>query len=173
LAAILVQQLPCIHFGLEKADGKPQLHLFAKWRRIGDKMREAYSLVRRLPTAAEYHRLRAAVGWESMDPESTEIGLRNSLFSICVLFGKEAIGCGRVIGDGAIFFYIQDIMVLPEHQKKGVGRMIMDAIMDFLGAHARQYTFVGLMAAKGASKFYEKFGFAARPPDRPGMFKEY
>jgi GNAT superfamily N-acetyltransferase len=136
-------------------------------------MREIYSLVKRPPTIAEYHRLRAAVGWECMDSESTEIGLCNSLFSVCVFHKRDVIGYGRVIGDGAIFFYIQDVMVLPEHQRKGVGRMIMRAIMDYLDAHARQRTFVGLMAAKGASKFYEKFGFAARAPDRPGMFKEY
>jgi GNAT superfamily N-acetyltransferase len=108
-----------------------------------------------------------------MDSTSTDIGLRNSLFSVCVLFKNEVIGYGRVIGDGAIFFYVQDIMVSPEHQKKGVGRMIMSAIMDYLNIHARKYTFVGLMAAKGAAGFYEKFGFLARPPERPGMFKEY
>jgi ribosomal protein S18 acetylase RimI-like enzyme len=137
------------------------------------KMSNEYVLVERVPTASEYHKLRIAVGWECMDLESTEMGLRNSLFSVCVFHKREVIGYGRVIGDGAIFFYIQDIMVLPEHQRKGVGRMIMRAIMNFLDAHARQYTFVGLMAAKGASKFYEKFGFAERAPDRPGMFKEY
>jgi ribosomal protein S18 acetylase RimI-like enzyme len=136
-------------------------------------MSENYSLTRRLPTIAEYHKLRTAVGWECMDSKSTEIGLKNSLFSVCALFKKEVVGYGRVIGDGAIFFYIQDIMVLPEHQKKGVGRMIMNAIMDFLNAHARKYTFVGLMAAKGASSFYEKFGFSPRLPEQPGMFKEY
>jgi ribosomal protein S18 acetylase RimI-like enzyme len=108
-----------------------------------------------------------------MDSKSTEIGLRNSLFSICVLFKNEVIGYGRVIGDGAIFFYLQDIMVSPGHQKKGVGRMIMSAIMDYLNTHAYKYTFVGLMAATGASGFYEKFGFSTRPTDRPGMFKEY
>jgi GNAT superfamily N-acetyltransferase len=136
-------------------------------------MSNQYVLVERFPTASEYHKLRIAVGWECMDLESTEKGLRNSLFSVCVFHKREVIGYGRVIGDGAIFFYIQDIMVLPEHQRKGVGRMIMRVIMDFLNAHARQYTFVGLMAAKGASRFHEKFGFAARAPDRPGMFKEY
>jgi GNAT superfamily N-acetyltransferase len=136
-------------------------------------MHNEYVLVERIPSAAEYHKLRVAVGWECMDSGSTEKGLHNSLYSVCVFHQREVIGYGRVIGDGAIFFYIQDIMVLPEHQKKGVGKMIMRAIMDFLDAHARQHTFVGLMAAKGASRFYERFGFAARPPDRPGMFKEY
>jgi ribosomal protein S18 acetylase RimI-like enzyme len=108
-----------------------------------------------------------------MDPKSTEIGLRNSLFSTCVLSKNEVIGYGRVVGDGSIFLYVQDIMVMPEHQRKGVGTLIMNTIMDFINTRARKYTFVGLMAAKGASGFYRKFGFQARPSDRPGMFKEY
>jgi len=132
---------------------------------------DEYVLMDRLPTVEEYHRLREAVGWEKMDREPTEMGLHNSLYSVCVLFDGRVIGYGRVVGDGAIFFYIQDIMVQPEFQKKGIGRRIMSAIMDYLKVHARTDSFIGLMAAKDASKFYEKFGFEERPRDGPGMFK--
>lgn len=129
-----------------------------------------YVLVERIPTVEEYRRLREAVGWENIDNEAIEIGLRNSLFSVCVIHKGEVIGCGRVVGDGGIYFYIQDIIVMPEFQQKGIGKRIMDAVMDYLSQHARPNAFIGLMAAKGVSKFYEKYGFQERPPDRPGMF---
>lgn len=77
-----------------------------------------------------------------------------------------------MIGDG-IYFYIQDIMVLPGFQGKGIGKHIMDALMDFLNSHVCNSAFIGLMAAKGVSKFYERYGFIERPPDRPGMFQKY
>ena len=132
---------------------------------------DEYIFVERSPTVEEYKRLRDAVEWWDIDDETTAIGLRNSLFSLCVIYKDEVIGCGRVIGDGGIYFYIQDVIVLPEFQGKGIGERIMDAIMGYLKAHARPGVFVGLMAAKGVSKFYERYGFIERPADAPGMFK--
>jgi ribosomal protein S18 acetylase RimI-like enzyme len=132
---------------------------------------DEYILVERPPTVEEYQRLREAVGWESVDVEATEIGLRNALFSVCVMHKDKVIGCGRVVGDGGIYFYVQDIIVLPEFQGRGLGRRIMDAVMGHLGSHVHPNAFIGLMAAKGVSGFYEKYGFAERPPDRSGMFR--
>jgi GNAT superfamily N-acetyltransferase len=135
-----------------------------------EEMNEGCVLVERNPTLEEYRRLRRAVGWLDVETEAIEIGLQNSLFSVCVISENRVIGCGRVIGDSGIYFYIQDIIVLPEFQGKGIGRRIMHAIMEYLRAHARDGAFVGLMAAKGVSKFYEQHGFKKRPPDAPGMF---
>jgi ribosomal protein S18 acetylase RimI-like enzyme len=134
-------------------------------------MNEGCVLVERNPTLEEYRRLRRAVGWLDVETEATKIGLNNSLFSVCVILENRVIGCGRVIGDGGIYFYIQDIIVLPEFQGRGIGKRIMDAIMEYLKAHARDGAFIGLMAAKGVSEFYERYGFKERAPDAPGMFR--
>lgn len=133
-------------------------------------MDEKFRLVERVPTLEEYQKLRKGVGWWDVDNKATEIGLHNSLFSVCVIFENEVVGCGRVIGDSGIYFYIQDVIVLPDFQGKGVGKRIMDAIMNYLKAHAQPGAFVGLMAAKGVSKFYERYGFTERSNDSPGMF---
>ena len=119
----------------------------------------------------EFQRLHEAVGWNNVDKKATEIGLRNSLFSVCVVHKGEVIGCGRVIGDGGIYFYIQDIIVLPKFQGKGIGKKIMAEVMKYLKKNARPNAFIGLMAAKGVAKFYERYGFTRRLSDRPGMFK--
>ncbi len=108
-----------------------------------------------------------------MDTKATEIGLHNSLFSVCVIFENEVVGCGRIIGDSGIYFYIQDVIVLPDFQGKGIGKRIMDAIMDYLKTYAHSGAFVGLMAAKGTSKFYERYGFMERSNDSPGMFRRW
>jgi GNAT superfamily N-acetyltransferase len=61
---------------------------------------------------------------------------------------------GRVVGDGGIYFYVQDVIVVPEWQRRGIGSEIMNAIMAFVGSNASPGAFVGLMAARGAAQFY-------------------
>ncbi len=102
---------------------------------------------------------------------AARISLQNSLYWVCVLKDQQVIGCGRVIGDGALCFYVQDIIVLPQYQGRGLGRRIMDKVMEYLRANAHRGGFVGLMAAKGAEGFYLKYGFMTRPTKDygPGM----
>jgi ribosomal protein S18 acetylase RimI-like enzyme len=133
-------------------------------------MSNQFLLIERPPTTEEYLRLRETVGWGDMDAEATGVGLSTSLFSVCVLFGDEVVGCGRVIGDGGIYFYIQDVIVSPELQGQGIGELIMNALMKYLKAHAHANAFIGLMAAKGRAGFYKRFGFSERPSGAPGMY---
>ncbi len=132
-----------------------------------------YTLIERIPTIEEYTLLRRSVGWKILDTEPMKIGLSNSLLSICAVYENKIIGYGRIVGDGGVYFYIQDVIILPEFQKRGIGRCIMNAIMQWLKIHADANAFIGLMAAKGAAEFYEKFGFKKRPQDSPGMFLIY
>lgn len=129
-----------------------------------------FELTERIPDVSEYQQLRKAVGWYVVKDDATAVGLKNSLYSVCLMHQDRVIGCGRIVGDAGIYYYVQDIIVLPEFQGKGGGKMIMDAVMNYLRAHAAPNSFIGLMAAKDVAAFYEKYGFAERPPDRPGMF---
>jgi GNAT superfamily N-acetyltransferase len=123
------------------------------------------------PPPEGYANLRAAVGWDALAPEAVETGLRNALYSVAVYDGDQLIGCGRVVGDGGLYFYLQDIIVLPEYQGRGVGHGIMKRVMGYLEENARKNAFVGLMAAVGVKDFYHRYGFRRRPDDRPGMFR--
>jgi GNAT superfamily N-acetyltransferase len=128
-----------------------------------------YRIVERDPTVEEFLALRNAVSWDNADREATERGLRGALHSVCVLDGNTVIGCGRVIGDGGLAFYLQDIIVHPGHQGRGLGREITQRLMDHVHSVAKRGAYVGLMAAEGAAEFYEPFGFARRPTNAPGM----
>ena len=37
---------------------------------------------------------------------------------------KKAIGMGRVLSDGVSDGYIQDLVILPEYRKKGIGKKL-------------------------------------------------
>lgn len=129
------------------------------------------ALAFRAPTYAEYTKLREAVGWRRTDESASRTAFRNSLFSVIALEDGEVVGLGRVIGDGGLYFYIQDLIVHPGFQQKGLGKELMGALLAYIEANARPGAFVGLMAAKGLQGYYASFGFKARPEDAPGMYR--
>ena len=131
-----------------------------------------FSLIERIPTIQEYQILRKAVNWRLLDKKSTQIGLQGSLYCICAEKNNQIIGMGRIIGDNGLAFYIQDIIVLPEFQRMGIGSAIMKRIMNFVENNVPPSAFLGLFAAKNKEPFYEKFGFIKRPNEDfgHGMF---
>jgi GNAT superfamily N-acetyltransferase len=125
----------------------------------------------RLPSVDEYRKLRRLVGWRDTDATATEIALRNSLFSVVVAEGDTVVGIGRIAGDGGLYFYIQDVVVQPDYQSKGIGKAIMKELMAFIKTNARPGSYIALLAAKGLEKYYQRFGFEARKVDAPGMYQ--
>jgi ribosomal protein S18 acetylase RimI-like enzyme len=125
--------------------------------------------IEQAPTLDAYNALRRDAGWpEYGDLAQLRAGLDGSLYHIHVLDDGETIGMGRVIGDGHITFYIQDIIVAKTHQGRGIGREIMRRIMGYIDEHAAPGAVIGLMAAKGKEGFYERFGFWGRPNETMG-----
>ena len=61
--------------------------------------------------------------------------------------------------------------MLPQYQGNGIGKRIMDDVITYIEENVASGSFVGLMAAKGVSGFYGKYGFRERPSDGPGMFR--
>ena len=132
---------------------------------------DEFQIVSGIPSVEEYLTLREAVGWGRRDEHMVAHALASALFTVYVVHHGNIVGCGRVIGDGGLYFYLQDIIVMPKFQGNGLGKRLMASILVYLQEHAAPGAFVGLMAASGASTFYTQFGFAPRPPDRPGMFR--
>ena len=130
---------------------------------------DAYVVEDRPPSVDEYVRLRVEAGLSAKTPEAARLGLANTWFGVTVRTGGEAIAMGRVIGDGGLFFEVVDIAVHPAHQRRGLGRRVMEALMAHLEAHAPPSAHVMLLADGPAHKLYEKFGFRATAPASIGM----
>jgi len=134
-------------------------------------MREEYKKIIRLPTLEEYKKICIGVAWEEyMNFNIVEAALEESLFGVVIQYKNKTVGMGRVIGDGKIYFYIQDVAVLPEHQNKGIGKLIMNSISKYLEEKAPDKAFIGLFAANGKESFYNRYGFN-KYKGMPGMFR--
>lgn len=122
-------------------------------------LRTSIEVLHRVATVNEYIQLCDAVGWkEYMNYDVTENSLQHSLFGVVVRDDDKTIGMGRVVGDGYIYFYIQDIAVMPEYQGQGIGQRIMKEITSYLKEYAPSQAFIGLFASAGKEAFYQKFG---------------
>jgi len=126
-------------------------------------------LTRDIPGNTEYRALRTAAGLSLMTEEGAAIGLPASWCSVCVRHDGELIGMGRVVGDGGLFLFVVDIAVTPAWQGKGLGRRIMQALMDEVHARAPVRTMVALIADGTAHELYAKFGFKLVAPGAHGM----
>jgi len=134
-------------------------------------MAALYRLVERPPDIEEYHSVCRDVGWdEAINFDAARVSLANSLYHVVALYDDVVIGMARVVGDGAMYFYIQDVAVVPAHQGQGVGALLMGQIMEHLAGRAPEKAFVGLFAAEGTRSFYERYGFAVYP-GLTGMFR--
>jgi GNAT superfamily N-acetyltransferase len=122
-----------------------------------------------IPGEDEYRALRVAAGLSAMSPEGARLGLPASWCSVCLRHDGELVGMGRVVGDGGLFLFVVDIAVAPAWQGKGLGRRIMQALMDEVRARAPSRTMVGLIANGTAHQIYEKFGFRLVAPGAQGM----
>ena len=112
----------------------------------------------------EFNLLYDAVGWGAYDKEISQKALLNNIYSVSIYDEEKIVGYGRIIGDGIVFLYIHDVMVLPEYQGKGIGSIIMNKLLDYIKniKIENSYVRVYLGASKGREDFYKKFGFVTR-----------
>lgn len=78
----------------------------------------------------------------------------NSHTTVFVFDGDSLVGFGRALSDGEYQTAVYDVAVKPQYQGKGVGKMIMQAIME----RTPGCNFI-LYASPGKESFYEKLGF--------------
>ncbi|AZR35757.1 GNAT family N-acetyltransferase [Xanthomonas vasicola] len=53
----------------------------------------------------------------------------NSLLCFGGSIASEQLAFARVVPDDAIFAYLGDVFLLPEHQRRGYSKVLMDAVM--------------------------------------------
>ena len=112
----------------------------------------------RLPTAAEFGDLFDSVGWPRYEMQSITAALEGSLCGTVALAEGEIVAMGRVVGDGGKFFYIQDLIVRPDYQDRGIGRHVVCRLMAAIVKMAPGSAFIGVFATPEAIPLYRKLG---------------
>jgi GNAT superfamily N-acetyltransferase len=80
-------------------------------------------------------------------------------------FSGELVGFARAVSDAVSFAYLADVFVLPAHRGHGIGRMLLEKMIDD-GPGSR---FRWILNTRDAHGLYRKFGFAE--PDSSAMVR--
>ncbi len=91
-------------------------------------------------------------------PSMLEFAIKHSLKTLAAYIEDEIIGIIRVVGDGHSVIYIQDIIVLPQYQRQGIGRLLIKEI-DLLYPHVYQKVLLTDDQPHSIC-FYESCGFS-------------
>ena len=118
-------------------------------------------------TPEEYMELRKLVGWGMFPLEQAAEGLNNSFILVCFRVDGKPVAIGRAVSDHGYVVYIADVIVVPEYQGQGLGRKVMEYLLEQIKASLKPgyKVMISLLAAKGKEKFYNKFGFVDRPSE--------
>ncbi len=123
-----------------------------------------------LPASEQFFELFETTGWNTkyeLSKDELIQALRNSWFYVCVYDKNDLVGFGRIICDGVLHALILDVIVLPEKQGEGIGKEIMNKLIEKCKTH--KIRDIQLFSAKDKAGFYENLGFERRKEDSPGM----
>lgn len=112
-----------------------------------------------IPNIEDLMNLYNSVEWSNYTkhPDMLQKAYENSLYVLTAWDENQLIGAIRVVGDGYSIIYIQDLLVLSEHQHKGVGTRLLT---DVVNKYKHVYQKVLLTENDPRTKsFYEKMGF--------------
>ena len=67
----------------------------------------------------------------------------------------ELVGFGRLLSDGAVSAYINNLAVSPDHQRQGIGQAVLKALIEVAGDVKSIFLY-----SNTADAFYVRNGFA-------------
>ena len=117
-------------------------------------------------------KLYRTAGWWSEKNDNIEfLGdlVKRTFLFVAAYDGAELIGMGRSISDEVSDAYIQDVTVLPEYRKLGIGGMIVKTLVEKLKNMGINW--IGLIGEPGTQHFYEELGFSVMKDYIPMMYK--
>jgi len=123
-----------------------------------------------LPTVLDLYR---SVGWSAYTerPAALAAALAGSTRVVTAHLGGQLVGLARVISDGASIAYLQDLLVHPDHRRRGTGAALVTAALAPYAAVRQHVLLTDDEPAKRA--FYESLGYCEAGEHAAGPLRAF
>ena len=76
--------------------------------------------------------LYTSVGWTAYTdaPDALRRGFEKSLLTLAAYEEKTLAGLARTVGDGETVVLVQDLLIFPQYQRRGIGTALLRAVME-------------------------------------------
>ena len=118
---------------------------------------------------AELKSLYESLGWDNYtrDVDGLARAVANSTYVVVARIDGQLVGLARGISDDVSIFYLQDILVRKEHQRKGLGTELLSRCLDRFSHVAAKVLLTDDLPQQ--HRFYEALGYTdtkrvANPP---------
>lgn len=111
---------------------------------------------------------RAQGWWQAEDDSRIHLIDRLIAGSHCFVIAtddKNIVGMGRALSDGISDAYIQDLTVRLDRRRQGIGKLILQKLLERL--HADGIAWIGLISEPGSGTLYRHAGFREMPNSIP------
>ena len=99
-------------------------------------MRVRYRSTRSLPKAQVLNLYRSVQWSAARKPAQLVRALKRSHSVVTAWVGGSLVGLGNAVSDGSLVVYYPHLLVLPEFQRRGIGRQLMKRLMNrYRGFH--------------------------------------
>ena len=114
-------------------------------------------------TYDEYKEILTSVGWKMPSERLLKISLEKGT-NVKIIIDSKTIGMARFVTDGGYAGVIMDVVVIPEYQGKGYGKLLIEKLLEYIksGLEDNEEMMIQLLSAPGKQTFYSKFGFKVK-----------
>lgn len=114
-----------------------------------------------------------SVGWITYtnNPSLLENAYKNSLKIFAAYIDNKLIGIIRVVGDGYSVVFIQDLLIYPEYQRKGVGTALLKHILQEYNTVYQKHLLTD--HTEKTIQFYKSLGFVMDTDIECRAFSKY
>lgn len=117
-------------------------------------------------SAEEYIFMRESINAQTITYNQARDGL-NHTYHICCCRNENGkiISMARLLWDYGYVAYILDVIVIPQYQRQGLGKTMVNELLGYLtdSLNSGYKVWVTLLSAKGIERFYREFDFEERP----------